>query len=168
MKYRLGNGLAVYPEKDMQMLANMSKRGFHVIGINAFGLYKFEKGDPEDYIYDLNTECHLTPDFEAYYLQSGWQPIVINDSFQIFRAKVGTKPIFTDNTSKIGILKINRKEFFIMSSILLILQVLVWTLDARLNWGIAGMIIKIVLWVLFVFSFIPFLGVCRQIKDLNK
>lgn len=168
MKYRLGNGLAVYPEKDMQMLANMSKRGFHVIGINAFGFYKFEKGDPEDYIYDLNTECHLTPDFEAYYLQSGWQPIVINDSFQIFRAKAGTKPIFTDDTSKIGILKINRKEFFIMSSILLILQVLVWSLDARLNWGIAGMIIKIVLWVLFVFSFIPFLGVCRQIKDLNK
>jgi|LSQX01.3.fsa_nt_gb hypothetical protein len=51
-KFRLNNGVALFPEKDCRMMAEMSAKGWHLVSFAAGGLlYRFEKGNPEDYQY---------------------------------------------------------------------------------------------------------------------
>lgn len=51
-RYRLCGGLAIMPEHDMAMLADMSARGWHLSGFSCGILYRFEAGEP--HAYDLS------------------------------------------------------------------------------------------------------------------
>ena len=107
-KYIIGSGIAISPEKDMALFKKMSKQGWHMSG-TMLSWYRFEKGEPADYDYASNMESKVTKDMLSIYEESGWMPIVACNGFQIFRAKEGATPIFSDKASEIEALEeINR------------------------------------------------------------
>jgi hypothetical protein len=83
-----------------------------------------------------------------------FKEVAINEAFQIFRAKVGAKPIFTDKSSKIAVL--------------IKLLTIVFAFRSKFYFGFLGAFWEILFLVLFIFSFLPFLGVCWQIRQLKK
>ena len=54
-KYRCSMGFAIAPLKDMKMLEKMSRKGWHLEGMSGI-LYRLEKGECHEYIYDYNME----------------------------------------------------------------------------------------------------------------
>ena len=48
-------GFAIAPLKDMKMLEKMSRQGWHLEGMSGI-LYRLEKGECHEYIYDYNME----------------------------------------------------------------------------------------------------------------
>ena len=103
-KYIIGSGIAISPEKDMALFKKMSKQGWHMSGI-MLCWYCFEKGEPADYDYASNMESKVTKDMLSIYEESGWTPVVACNGFQIFRAKAGATPIFSDRASEIEALE---------------------------------------------------------------
>lgn len=169
-KYKMCKGLAISPEKDMQLLKDMSKKGWHLSGMSAFGfLYRFEQGEPCDYDYALNMEKELDQDMLAYYEASGWSPIVVYSGLQIFRAKEGTTPIFTDQESEEELIRRNKKTYGIWASIFALLLVgwifLIGFLDLM---PIIDLVILTALIICFLFTFLPFLGFCKSLFKFRK
>ena len=95
-KYKCSWGFAIAPEKDMKMLENMSKKGWHLEGMSGIR-YRFEKGECHEYIYDFNMEEKVEEGMLSFYESSGWKLIFSDSGFQVFRAEKGTIPLFTDN-----------------------------------------------------------------------
>jgi len=109
-KYRMGYGLAISPEKDMQMFAKMSAKGWHLTENQGF-LYRFEQGEPHEYIYELNMDMETEEDMYSLYEESGWTPVIKEKGMHIFRAEKGTPPIFSDSESKVELLEKERWIF---------------------------------------------------------
>lgn len=167
-KYRLSNGLMVFPDKDIKMLEAMSRKGYHVDSINAFGLYHFSEGEPKDYIYAINYEQNLREDFLDYYQASGWTPIIVQDGIQIFRGVPGSIPIFTDKDSKLEML-CRYRNGYLKATIVTFLLLLLYTLSTRMiNLGVWEVVIWACLWCVFVFPATCLYGLVRAVRQLQK
>jgi len=110
-KFILGSGIAISPEKDMALFKKMSEQGWHLNG-TLLWWYRFHQGEPTDYDYASNMELKVTKEMLSIYKDSGWMPIIAVDGFQIFRAKAGTTPIFSDRDSEIEALEETRHNMF--------------------------------------------------------
>lgn len=170
-KYRVCNGLAIYPDKDMKMLSKMSAKGWHVKSLEGI-CYRFEEGEPKDYIYNLNMENEVNEDMLSIYKESGWEPIILGEGYQIYRAEAGTTPIFTDNETKIEVLNKQKKSFG-MGALIFLLIFLVIVAVSVIFWSnetIKDILLFVALlcWVPLVFTGLPYLGLGKQIKDLKK
>ncbi len=167
-KYRMSGGLAMMPKRDMKLLKDMGKNGWHLVGIKG-KLYQFEEGEPCDYDYALNTEMKTDKDMLSFYEASGWCPVVVCPGYQIFRAKEGATPIFTDTDSEEEVLQRNQKISGKWASVFGILLVL-WSVVANtLDLGfVTVMIVLAPLYVCFALAFCPFVGYSRSLKRLRK
>lgn len=167
-KYKICGGLAMMPEHDMKLLKNMSKKGWHLVGMNGI-LYRFEEGKSYDYDYALNFEMEFDKDMLSIYEASGWNPVVVRTGYQIFRANAGTIPIFSDYDSEEEVLQRNQKMCGKWASIFVILLV-IWSIITNvIDLGfIIELMVMIVLIICFVFTFLPFLGYCRSLMKLRK
>lgn len=166
-KYKMCGGLAIMPERDMKLLKDMSKKGWHLAGMKGF-LYRFEEGEPCDYDYTLNTEMKIDKDMLSFYEASGWCPVVISPGYQIFRAKEGTTPIFTDRDSEEEVLQRNQKMSGKWASVFGIL-IIVWSIAENvIDLGFITVMVMIALYICFVFTFFPFVGYSRSLKKLRK
>ncbi len=165
-KYRMGHGLAISPERDMQMFAEMSARGWHLTD-NSGVFYRFEKGESHRYIYNMNLEPETDEEMRTLYEESGWTPVIMEKGMQIFRAEEGTPPIFSDTESKVELMEKERRIFGFYA----------------LGWGIAlaavivlsffcssplCLIPLLLCWVQFVFGLFPFVGLCRLIRKERR
>ena len=108
-KYRMGNGLAISPEKDMRMFAEMSAKGWH-LEENQGVLFRFAQGEPHRYIYALNMDEDTDETMYETYAQCGWTAVIKEKGMHIFRAEEGTPPIFSDTASKIEILEKRKRK----------------------------------------------------------
>ena len=167
-KYRFCCGLAIFPEHDMKMLSRMSSSGWHLKSFSGL-MYSFERGEPEHYIYSVNLEKSVNDDMLSLYRESGWNPVIAQNGYQIFRAERGTPPIFSDKESEIQMLKNNRFTAGKLSlisflAIVLFVFLLVFT-DIS---DIVFLSLLLIAWVCFVFSFFPFVGFCFKIIKLNR
>ncbi|SHI66868.1 DUF2812 domain-containing protein [Lutispora thermophila] len=166
-KYKMCSGLAMMPEHDMKLLKDMSKKGWHLVGMKGL-LYRFEKGDPCDYDYALNMELTIDKDMLSYYEASGWHPVVIGPGYQIFRAKEGTVPIFSDKASEEEVLLRNQKQSGKWASVFGILLA-AWLIIMRMiDLGFIESIVLIAISTCFVFTFLPYLGFSRSLRKLRK
>lgn len=113
MKYRrkIGHGLALQPEKDMELFRKMAKEGYHLCGFSSPLYYKFEKGEPKDYIFSYTAVKKPDDDYVAYFADAGWEPVMLLPDLQIFRALPGTEPIYTDTESLITFYKEQTKLY---------------------------------------------------------
>ncbi len=161
-KYRMGYGLAISPEKDMQMFAKMSAKGWHLTDLGGM-LYRFEQGEPHEYIYELNMDMETDEDMYSLYEESGWTPVIKEKGMHIFRAEKGTAPIFSDTESKVELMEKERRLFGFYALgwgiALAVVIVLACLFESKL-WAIP----LVIFWVQFVFGFFPFVGLCRQIR----
>ena len=162
-KYRMGNGLAISPEKDMRMFAEMSAKGWHLEENNGI-LFRFAQGEPHRYIYALNMDEDTDETMYETYAQCGWTPVIKEKGMHIFRAEEGTPPIFSDTASKLEILEKERRKFGIYA--------LVWSIITVLLLIIGDMTQSMLLQILsligltqVIFGAFPFLGLCRQIRE---
>ena len=166
-KYKMCSGLAIMPEHDMKLLKDMSKKGWHLVGMKGL-LYRFEKGEACDYDYALNTEMVIEKDMLSYYEASGWYPVVIEPGYQIFRAKEGTVPIFSDKASEEEVLEKNQKHTGKWASVFGILLAAWLIIMNIINLGFIKVVVLIALNTCFVFTFLPFLGFSRSLRKLRK
>lgn len=170
-KYRMCSGLAMAPEKDMRMLARMSRKGWHFAGMKGVFEYKFEKGEPHNYQYALNMEMETTPEMLELYEKSGWKPIVAVPGAQIFRAEEGTAPIFSDASSEIEMLSANRKwcgKWAFVCGLLLIGFFVLGSVPGIPLIRMAAQMLGLVCMVGFVFTFLPVLGYSRSIYKKKR
>ena len=65
-------GFAIAPLKDMKMLEKMSRKGWHLEGMSGI-LYRLEKGECHEYIYDYNMEEKIDKEMLSLYESSGWE-----------------------------------------------------------------------------------------------
>ncbi|MCR1897908.1 DUF2812 domain-containing protein [Irregularibacter muris] len=160
MKYkrRIGNGLAFQPEKDMELFRKMAKEGYHLCGFSKIFSYKFEKGEPKDYIFSYTAINNPDDDYIAYFTDAGWEPVMCYPNFQIFRALPGTEPVYTDTETLVDFYReelgryskysIGTTIFFIISCYL------------ALNFfnNTLSFILYIIGLIPFVFTVLPLLG----------
>ncbi|NCU17946.1 DUF2812 domain-containing protein [Pallidibacillus pasinlerensis] len=96
-------GLAFFEEKDMKKLRKYSLQGWHVYDFSIRG-YKLEKGESRDYIYNIDYRF-LNDDEKEEYIelcaQTGWTHIASDGDLHLFRANRGTKPLYTDQGTKV-------------------------------------------------------------------
>lgn len=166
-KYRLCSGFAMAPEKDMKMLQSMSKKGWHLKGMKGMFLYEFEKGEPHEYQYALNLEMDVNEEMLSMYKASGWTPIVAATGAQIYRAEVGTTPIFSDKVSELEMLESNRGfcgKWAVVFALFLVAALLL----ANVMQNIVFDIIVLPIMVAFIFTFMPFVGFQISIAKLKK
>ena len=166
-KYRFCNGLAIFPEHDMKMLSEMSRSGWHFVGFSGL-MYKFEKGEPMPYIYSVNFEKSVGDDMLELYRESGWEPVVVQNGYQIFRAADGTPPIFSDKQSEIDIVKeqknlCGRGALISLGILLVLATVLHLTAIHSFFWFLI-----IVPLGSFIFTFFPFMGSILHIRRIQK
>lgn len=169
-KYRISTGLAMAPDKDMSMLKDMSRKGWHVTGLSGL-FYRFEEGRPQEYDYALNMEPSIGPDMLSFYEASGWTPVVARDGYQIFRAEAGAAPIFSDADSEMEILRSNRRQsgkwaLIFMALLAGCLWMYHWT-DSSFGIGLfsgAGLVLTGFL----IFTLFPFIGYTRTLRKKQR
>jgi hypothetical protein len=147
VKYHIGYGLAVMPNRDLNIFRDMSNKGWHVCGTSGI-LYRFEHGEPHDYDYALNFEDTVDAEMLSLYEAGGWTPIIVVSGvvgYQIFRAEVGTPHIFSDVDSEIEVLRKNCR-FYGKWSLIFLVPLVVAFISALSVFNEPAFI---VLWILF-------------------
>ncbi len=165
-QYRMGNGLAIRPEKDMQMFGRMSAKGWHLTESHGF-LYRFEQGEPHAYIYALCMDMDSGEEMYPIYEESGWTPVIREPGMHIFRAEKGTAPIFSDTESKVELMQKERRTFGFYAlgwGLALVLCIVLSVLFPAKLWAIP----LLLCWVQFVFGCFPFVGLCRLIRQETR
>lgn len=165
-KYRMGNGLAISPEKDMRMFAEMSAKGWHLEENDGI-LFRFAQGEPHRYIYALNMDEDTDETMYETYAQCGWTPVIKEKGMHIFRAEEGTPPIFSDTASKLEILEKERRKFGIYALVLSIITVLLLIIG-DMTQSMLLQILSLIGLTHVIFGVFPFLGLCRQIREERR
>ena len=93
---RMGHGMAVSPEKDLELFAGMAARGQRLSGISAPGLWVFEPAEPEQAVFAVDYTDRADEDYLALFEAAGWHRVLGVANMQIFKAAPGTRPIHTD------------------------------------------------------------------------
>jgi len=94
-------------EQEESWLREMSLQGLHLQAVGLMGMYKFGRGEPQDYAYRLDYQQAFGKDLPSYYQlfrDAGWEHLGAMGGWQYFRkpAVEGEEPeIFTDAQSKI-------------------------------------------------------------------
>ncbi len=122
-------------EKEEEFLSKMAREGWHFVKLHRGFLskYEFEKGEPTDYIYQLDF-VNPEEDTESYhqlFLDAGWEETyswdgVYNGKWYYFRReRTGSKEdrIFTDVESKYQLYDKLMKKYGFFFIVLLFLQV---------------------------------------------
>lgn len=100
-KYVMSNGLAFAENRDMEVLREYSKSGYHLKKLQ-FCFYILEKGDPKDYIYSIDYQQLKGVELEEYIEianEGGWELIQQYEYILLLRAVPGTAPLYTDTES---------------------------------------------------------------------
>ena len=172
-KYRLCGGLAIMPEHDMAMLADMSAQGWHLSGFSCCILYRFEAGEPHAYDYAVDFQRDFSAEAQELYRIGGWQPVALGPSWQILRAEAGTVPLYTDDDAQAETLSASRKgsgraALFCALATALFFALQAW-LSAQGNepgaWSCLA--VCVVFAAGFVLYFLPFVGYTRALRKIR-
>ena len=93
---RMGHGMAVSPEKDLELFAGMAARGQRLSGISAPGLWLFEPAEPEQAVFAVDYTDRADEDYLALFEAAGWHRVLGVANMQIFKAAPAPRPIHTD------------------------------------------------------------------------
>src|SRR5690625_4183463 len=102
-KYISSGGLAFSEDKDMEKLRRLSLKGWHVSDFKFMG-YTLEKGESSDYIYSVDYRSLKGEEDEEYFdlfSSAGWTHVTSEGNIHLFRARPGTKPMYTDRDTTV-------------------------------------------------------------------
>lgn len=132
-RYRLCGGLAIMPEHDMAMLADMSARGWHLSGFSCGILYRFEAGEPHAYDYAVDFQRDFSAEAQELYRIGGWQSVALGSSWQIVRAEAGAVPLYTDDDAQAETIGASRAGLGWAALVCALAAALLFALQARLS-----------------------------------
>ncbi|WP_075312919.1 DUF2812 domain-containing protein [Bacillus wiedmannii] len=152
-KYITSNGIAFSEEKDLKKLRKYAAKGWIVKRFKRMG-YELEKGVAEDVIFSLDIRELGENELEEYigmFELAGWEYICSSYNMHLFKAKPGTKPIYTDKETKREKIKNVRKPVIstvAISTALLIVSYIVYSISS----GLLSTIFEIVFLVSLVIT----------------
>ena len=126
-KYIMSEGLAFAEQKDMEKLRRYAKQGWHVKSF-AFMGYTLEQGAPTDVIYNVDYRV-LDDDGNEYYdlfAVAGWTHVASQGNTHLFCASPHTKPIYSDQETKIEKYKNLTKPLHVAAIPLSTITLLTW------------------------------------------
>lgn len=165
---RLAHGMAVSPQKDLELFRTMAARGKHLSSFAAVRhSWEFTDGDPIDAVFDVAYQDHADDDYFAMFRAAGWTPVLNVGNMHIFRAAPGTAPVHTDTGSAREELERNRNRAGVgalVSIVVLALATIVLGLvDAPTT---IRVVVTAVLLVPVVYTTIPFFGSAAKLRKL--
>ncbi|MFR3092274.1 MAG: DUF2812 domain-containing protein [Eggerthella lenta] len=172
-RYRLCGGLAIMPEHDMAMLADMSARGWHLSGFSCGILYRFEAGEPHAYDYAVDFQRDFSAEAQELYRIGGWQSVAMGSSCRSCAPRPAPSRCTPTTTRR----RDDRREPAGLGWAALVCALaaaLLFALQARLSvqgnvpgsW--ACLAACAVFAAGFVFSFFPFVGYTRSLRNMRR
>lgn len=152
------------PGRDMDILADMSMHGWHVSGMSAGFLYRFEQGNPHAYDYAVDFVRDFSPEVQELFRIGGWRPVVVSPGWQILRAEAGTTPLYTDNESEAVTLSESRTRAGKTALVCAFVTVLFLALEAWFKGqgsevgSTTCLVVAVAAASGFAFPFLPFIG----------
>lgn len=167
---RMSNGLAVSPEKDLAMFADMAGQGKHLNGIAKLGHgWSFVDGVPEEAVFDLAYESNASSEYFDIFQAAGWELVISMGDVHIFKAVPGTAPIHTNAESRRDELTRNRDRYLRYSVIALIAFLLVGLGVRVASWN-EWLELSLLMVFLFpvVYTVVPLVGYWSHLNKLNR
>lgn len=158
-------------DKEESWLRGMSLKGYHLLSYSFAGIYTFRKGEPHDYVYQLDYQPN-SKKAESDYLQlfqdAGWEQVAEFLSWHYFRKEPNpgeATEVFTDAETRIA--KYKRLLSVVLAagvpSSVVLLAIPVWDKNSP-SWSI----VFTVLGLLFVgFYVYASLKINKKIKQLR-
>lgn len=95
-KYISSGGLAISEKKDMKRLSKYASKGWLLESFAPYG-YKLRKGEPQNLVYSVDFQMNADEEYYMLFEDAGWMHVCsAGDGFHIFRAAIGTAPIYSD------------------------------------------------------------------------
>ncbi len=166
MKYKriIGNGLAFEPAKDMELFRTMANKGYHLCGLGGLLSYKFEEGEPKDYIFSYTAVKKPDDDYVSYFTDTGWEPVIVQPNLQIFKALPGTDPIYTDKETLKDFYKEQITKFTKHAIWATLIFAIACFISSKLPNNTLSSIIFITAMIPFVFTVMPLFGFIYHYK----
>lgn len=167
---RMGSGLAVNPDRDLHLFADMARQGKHLNGMAKLGHgWRFADGEPEEAVFDLAYESDPSPDYFDLFRQAGWTCVLSIGRVHVFKAAPGTVALHTSADSKREEVQRNRDRFGRSAAVALLVFVVVAVTLSVLSWPSWVVTIVLVVTVTPVlYTIVPFVGYWRMLRSLDR
>ena len=152
-KYITSGGLAFSEDKDMEKLRSYSFKGWHVSDFKFMG-YTLEKGESSDYIYSVDYRSLEEDEEEEYFdffSSSGWSHITSETDNHLFRARPGTKPIYSDRDTMVEKHENSIASIKKIAMPLVLITVLLW-IGALLSSGFLETLLILIAFILSIIA----------------
>ena len=166
-------------EEEEAFLETQHKNGWKVVSYKLPGFYKFEKCKPEDMTYRIdftNENETRNTEYRQMFADNGWEFLWSVNGFSIFRKKGasasdGNNEIFTDNESKLQMLKkIHQRRLLPLITIFLcaVLPNFVKGINGEFGNSTGDMVITAFFGVMFILYSYVFIKSFIKIKKLKE
>jgi len=166
-------------EEEEAFLEKQHKEGWKVVNFKLPGFYKFEKCQPEDMTYRIdftNENSSKNAEYQQMFADNGWNFLWSVNGFSIFRkegasASEGKNEIFTDNESKLQMLKkIHQRRLLPLITIFLcaVLPNFVKGINGEFGNSTGDMVITVFFGVMFILYSYVFIKSFIKIKKLKE
>ncbi|MFE8700070.1 DUF2812 domain-containing protein [Cytobacillus sp. FJAT-54145] len=174
-KYILCWGLAFSEERDMKRLGNYAKDGWFLEKLTPFG-YRLKRGKPQQIEYSLDYQNNPDQEYFLFFKETGWFHVCsIGEEIHIFQAPSGTKPIYSDQSTKIEKYAREQRQIAKVAFPALLLTLFCFFLKGSglpsLVPKILGQISSVLIipsFIALVFSGLPCLAYTFKIRKLKK
>jgi hypothetical protein len=160
-------------EKEEAWLRSMSQKGWHLSSLGLPCIYRFQAGEPRDYVYRLDYQTFPKKDRQEYqqlFRDAGWEYIGDMSAWQYFRKEVieGESPeIFTDVESKIARYKrVLAFLWFFWVVLIVIFPVKGMSIENPYPWWGAIQVFTLLIWLFFTYNIIRLTLRIRQLRRL--
>jgi hypothetical protein len=174
-KYISSGGLAFSEEKDMNKLEEYAKKGW-ILENFAFLGYRLRKSDCQDITYSLDYQDDIDDDYFAYFEEAGWtHSCSAGNSMHIFHAPIGTKPIYSDNTTIVEKYEGAKNQSGKVALPCIVILLFLWLIDVISESGLlhewvgqVSFILAVPIFIVTVFSGLPYISYQFKLRKLRK
>ncbi|MEG0440473.1 MAG: DUF2812 domain-containing protein [Solibacillus sp.] len=156
-KYFTSGGIAFSEKGDLTRLKKFASKGWNVKGYKGMG-YELEKGEPEEVDFSIDIHHLAEGDEDEYFAMfeyAGWEHVCTNNhtNTHLFKAPVGTEPIYSDKETKVE--KLLRLQNSIMPAVWITVGFTIITYVLMLFSGGAMSAVFEVLFIIFLMLMVP-------------
>lgn len=166
---RMGSGLAFTPEKDLEMFADMARRGKRLTGVSlAHHGWRFDDAEPEEAVFDMAYQTSPSDEYFDLFRAAGWTPVLSYGHIHFFKAAPGTTPVHTSIESRVEEAVSNRTMFLRYTAVVIVLLALALLGLAAAGWPLViTMVVTALGAVALVYTTFPLVGYSRRLRQLR-
>lgn len=166
---RTGSGLAFTPEKDLEMFADMARRGKRLTAVSLpHHGWRFDDAEPEDVVFDMAYQANPSDEYFDLFRAAGWTPVLSYGHIHFFKAAPGTAPVHTTIESRLEEMVSNRDMYARYSAVVIAVVALALLGLAAAGWPtVPTMVLAALGAVALVYTTFPLVGYSRQLHRLR-